>query len=88
MLSNVFYDSMLLNFNDKSSYDSISSYGYAFGYLGGGIAFVLSILFLVMNKGPDIDLVTNKKIVFIFASLWWMLFMLPLVFNWKDTDKQ
>ena len=44
MLSNVFYDSMLLNFSDKSSYDSISSYGYALGYLGGGIAFVLSIL--------------------------------------------
>tara|TARA_Y100000996_G_scaffold391118_1_gene352862 strand:+ start:23 stop:1231 length:1209 start_codon:yes stop_codon:yes gene_type:complete len=82
MLSNVFYDSMLLSFNDKSSYDSISSYGYAFGYLGGGIAFVLSIIFLVVNKGSNIDLIANKKIVFIFASLWWLVFMLPLVFNW------
>ena len=88
MLSNVFYDSMLLNFSDKSSYDSISSYGYALGYLGGGIAFVLSILFLVVNKGSDIDLIANKKIVFIFASLWWILFMLPLVFNWNDTNKR
>ncbi len=88
MLSNVFYDSMLLNFNDKSSYDSISSYGYALGYLGGGIAFVLSILFLIMNRESDIDLITNKKIVFIFASLWWILFMLPLVFNWNDTKKR
>ena len=35
MMSNVFYDSMLLNFNSQK-YDSISSVGYALGYLGGG----------------------------------------------------
>ena len=87
MLSNVFYDSMLLNFDDKSSYDSISSYGYAFGYLGGGIAFVMSILFIFANKGSNVELIENKKIVFIFASVWWLVFMLPLVFNW-DNDKK
>ena len=87
MLSNVFYDSMLLNFNDKSSYDSISSYGYAFGYLGGGIAFVLSILFLFVNKESNLDFIENKKIVFIFASLWWLIFMLPLVLNWDHDTK-
>ena len=87
MLSNVFYDSMLLNFDDKSSYDSISSYGYAFGYLGGGIAFVMSILFIFANKGSNVELIENKKIVFIFASVWWLIFMLPLVFNW-DHDKK
>ena len=45
MMSNVFYDSMLVNF-DSQKYDSISSVGYALGYLGGGLAFVISLLFL------------------------------------------
>ena len=79
MLSNVFYDSMLLTFDNKESYDTISSYGYAFGYLGGGIAFVLSILFLVINEGSTYDLIINKKLVFIFASIWWFIFMLSLI---------
>ena len=34
MLSNVFYDSMIMNFNEKKFRNTISSYGYAFGYLG------------------------------------------------------
>ena len=87
MFSNIFYDSMLLQFNNKSSYDSISSYGYAFGYLGGGIAFVLSILFLFLNEDSVLDIVINKKIVFIFASIWWLLFMIPLIVFWNDSEK-
>ncbi len=39
MLSNVFYDSMIIEFNDSRGYDSVSAYGYALGYLGGGLAF-------------------------------------------------
>ena len=49
MMSNVFYDSMLLNFNSQK-YDSISSVGYALGYLGGGLAFVISLLFLYFQS--------------------------------------
>ena len=87
MLSNVFYDSMLLTFKNKSLYNSISSYGYAFGYLGGGISFVFSIYFLLINQDSSLDLVANKKIVFIFAALWWFIFMLPLLFYWKENQQ-
>ena len=86
MLSNVFYDSMLLTFDNKESYDTISSYGYAFGYLGGGIAFVLSILFLVINEGSTYDLIINKKLVFIFASIWWFIFMIPMILFWDKSS--
>ena len=87
MLSNVFYDSMLLTFKNKSLYNSISSYGYAFGYLGGGISFVFSIYFLLINQDSSLELVANKKIVFIFAALWWFIFMLPLLFYWKENQQ-
>ena len=86
MMSNVFYDSMLLNFNSQK-YDSISSVGYALGYLGGGLAFVISLLFLYFQSNSTFELIYSKKIVFLFASLWWLLFMIPLLLFWEE-DKR
>ena len=83
MMSNVFYDSMLLNFDSKE-YDYISSVGYALGYLGGGIAFVLSLLYLYYQGQSSFELIMSKKIVFIFAGLWWLAFMLPLLIYWTE----
>jgi len=86
MMANVFYDSMLLDFeNDK--FNKISSYGYAFGYLGGGLAFVIALLFLYYVGKSEVELIASKKIVFIFTSLWWLLFMIPLIVFWKDDSK-
>ena len=85
-MSNVFYDSMLLDFeNDK--FNKISSYGYAFGYLGGGIAFVIALMFLYYTGHSNMELIASKKIVFIFTSIWWLLFMIPLIIFWKDDKK-
>ena len=64
MMSNVFYDSMLLNF-ESDNYDAVSSMGYAFGYLGGGLAFVLSLALLYMQGDSSLDIISSKKIVFI-----------------------
>ena len=83
MMSNVFYDSMLLNF-ESDNYDVVSSMGYAFGYLGGGLAFVLSLTLLYMQGESSVDLISSKKIVFIIAGLWWMIFMIPLFLFWKE----
>ena len=86
MMSNVFYDSMLLNFKSEK-YDSISSFGYAFGYLGGGLAFVFSLIFFYYYDDSSLELITTKKAVFIFAALWWLIFMLPLIYYWSDDKK-
>jgi len=87
MMSNVFYDSMLIDF-ESNQFNKISSFGYAFGYLGGGIAFVLALFFLYYAGQSNIELIASKKIVFIFTSIWWSLFMLPLFIFWKDDDKR
>ena len=85
MLSNVFYDSMLTSFEKYSDYNAISSYGYAIGYLGGGIAFILALVFLFFYNAMPLEIIQNKKIVFVFASLWWLIFMIPLILFWKDS---
>ena len=86
-MSNIFYDSMLLNFNSKK-YDKISSMGYAIGYLGGGLAFVLSLIFLYFSSNSSIELILSKKIVFIFAAIWWTIFMIPLLIFWNEPKEK
>ena len=57
------------------------------GYLGGGLAFVISLLFLYFQSNSTLELIYSKKIVFLFASLWWLLFMIPLLLFWNE-DKR
>jgi len=83
MMSNVFYDSMLLNF-ESHKFDKISSMGYAFGYLGGGLAFVFTLIFLYFNSDSTIEIISSNKISFIFAASWWLIFMIPLFLFWPE----
>ena len=83
MMSNVFYDSMLLNF-ESHKYDKISSMGYALGYLGGGLAFVFTLMFLYFNSDSPIEVISSNKISFIFAASWWLIFMIPLFLYWPE----
>ena len=85
MMSNVFYDSMLLNFK-PDEYDKISSIGYAFGYLGGGLAFIFTLALLYFNADASFEFFQSKKIVFIFAAVWWLTFMTPLFLYWSDKN--
>jgi UMF1 family MFS transporter len=82
-MSNIFYDSMLLNFDSKK-YDKISSMGYAFGYLGGGLAFIFTLAFLYFNSDSLTEMISSNKIAFIFAAAWWILFMIPLFLYWPE----
>ena len=86
MMSNVFYDAMLLDF-ESDKFNKISSYGYAFGYLGGGIAFILALIFIYYAGQSNIELIASKKIVFIFTSIWWAFFMIPLILYWEDNTR-
>jgi UMF1 family MFS transporter len=83
MMSNVFYDSMLLNF-ESHKYDKISSMGYSLGYLGGGLAFVFTLIFLYFNSDSTIEIISSNKISFIFAASWWLIFMIPLFLFWPE----
>ncbi len=40
--ANIFYDALLTDVARPHDYDRVSSYGYALGYLGGGLLFLLT----------------------------------------------
>ncbi len=45
---NIFYDSLLQTVTTEKNIDYISAKGYAFGYLGGGILFLINVLWYTM----------------------------------------
>ena len=77
----VFYDALLVDVAKPAEYDRVSSYGYARGYLGGGLLFAVNVL--MVSKPAWFGLANAAAAVrwsFISVAVWWLVFMLPLAF--------
>ncbi len=77
---NIFYDSLIIDVSNDQSRNQVSAFGYAMGYLGGGILFVVNVL---MYLQPNIFGLTSEidAVLFSFLSvaIWWSIFTLPLI---------
>lgn len=80
-VSLVFYDSMLSDVTSLEKADDISSKGYAFGYIGSCIPFLISILLIVVLP---LDASISMPIAFAINALWWLGFTIPLVLSYKQ----
>ena len=72
---NQFYDSLLTDVSEESEYDLVSGYGYALGYLGGGLLFAVNIAML--TKPQWFGLAGAAEAVrwsFVSVGVWWMGF--------------
>lgn len=83
-----FYDSMLNDITSEERMDEVSSYGYAWGYIGSCIPFTIALIFYIL--GPDmVGLISNglsKFIGFTVTAVWWMIVTLPLIKNYKQIN--
>ena len=81
----VFYNSFLPFIALPEKRDRLSSYGYALGYLGGGLilAFDIAMILYPSRFGFSSSL-SATKFVFITVSVWWFLFSLPFIFSVKE----
>lgn len=86
--STVFYDSLLVDVAPANELDSVSGFGYALGYLGGGLLFVLNV-FMVLK--PQLFGLSGKieaiQISFLTVAIWWALFSMPLFLNVKEAKQ-
>ncbi len=77
---NQFYDSLLLDVAEPEQYDLVSGFGYALGYLGGGILFLVNA---VMADNPAAFGLADKaeavRVSFVMVAIWWALFSIPVV---------
>jgi UMF1 family MFS transporter len=62
-------------------FDSVSSKGYAWGYVGSLIPFLVCIALIFYGSNLGIEMVLATKISFVITAAWWAAFALPLIFN-------
>ena len=80
----VFYDSMLTDVTEPERMDSVSSHGYAWGYIGSCIPFVISLV--IVLGGGNIGLSTQASMIlaFIITAVWWLCSSLPLLRSYRQ----
>lgn len=83
----VFYDSMLTDVTTPERMDLVSSQGYAWGYIGSCIPFVIA-LGLYAAGNPDFLGIMNERLsiflAFIVIDVWWFCVTIPLLKNYKQ----
>ncbi len=79
--ANSLYDALLIDVSPPAAYDRVSALGYALGYLGSALLFVLSIAMLVQPERFGFSsAVASIRFSFLMVAVWWAVFTLPLLF--------
>ncbi len=84
----VFYDSMLPEVSSHENMDRVSTLGYALGYIGSVIPFVLCLVVVLCYETFGIDQITALIISFMITAGWWLICSLPLTKRYKQTAYQ
>lgn len=82
-----FYDSLLPKVAVGKQMDYVSSVGYALGYLGGGILFLINVM---MYQKPELfglkDGLSGVQFSFLSVGIWWLIFSLPLMLTVQEAN--
>jgi len=82
---NTLYDKMLVQVSDESNIARISSYGFAFGYLGGGLLFLINAAMTIKPEFFGLSSVADAvRWSFLSVSVWWTLFLIPILLKIQD----
>lgn len=80
----VFYDSMLTDVTTPERMDKVSAVGYAFGYAGSCIPFVVSLVIVLGYEAMGLTLGTAMLIAFLINAGWWLCCTLPLLASFRQ----
>lgn len=80
----VFYDSMLTDVTEPDRMDLVSSQGYAWGYIGSCIPFVVALGFYALGMFGMMPMKLCIAIDFIVIALWWFGVSTPLIKEYKQ----
>ena len=80
----IFYDSMLPDVTESERMDEVSSKGYAFGYIGSCIPFVVSLVIVLGAGVIGITMELAMGIAFFITAAWWVLMTFPLLKTYRQ----
>ena len=84
--SQIFYDAMLPDITTDERSDVVSSQGYAWGYIGSCIPFIISLVIVLFYENIGISFTLAMTIAFLINALWWFFMTLPLLKNYKQVN--
>ena len=81
----VFYDAMLPEVTTETRMDDVSSRGYAYGYIGSVIPFILCLVLVLFGGNFGIGAGTAMVISFLITAVWWFVCTQPLLRRYRQT---
>lgn len=83
-VSLIYYDSMLPDVTDEARMDTVSSHGYAWGYIGSCIPFIGCIAIVLGAGKIGITMPTAMLLSFVITAAWWVGMSLPLLKSYRQ----
>lgn len=83
--SMTFYDAMLPDITTDERMDNVSSLGYAWGYVGSCVPFIVCIALIML--GPSLlglDMMLATRLSFVITGAWWLAFTVPLLRTYRQ----
>ena len=84
-VSLVIYDSMLTDITEPERMDKVSANGYAWGYIGSCIPFVLSLVLVLCYEPLGMPVNVAMALAFLLIAAWWLLLSVPL---WRSYEQR
>ena len=82
---NLFYDSLLVDVASENDMDYVSSLGYATGYVGGGLLFLVDVLLVTFWRQAGFETPADAaRAGFVLVAAWWFAFSIPLLVFVKE----
>lgn len=81
----VFYDAMLTDVTTEERMDDVSSQGYAWGYIGSCIPFIIGLCLVLFGDKFGLSMQMSMAITFLITAIWWFAITLPLLEQYKQT---
>ena len=80
----VFYDSMLSDVTTPDRMDVVSSRGYAWGYIGSCVPFVVCLALVLGSGVIGLSQMTALNIALFITAAWWLAMTLPLLKTYRQ----
>ena len=82
--SMTFYDAMLPDITTDERMDAVSSSGYAWGYIGSTVPFIICLALIMGGSALGVPTMLATRLSFVITGAWWLVFTLPLIRTYKQ----
>ncbi len=82
----IFYDAFLVDITTEDRMDRVSTLGFALGYIGSTIPFILCMAIIILAQAGKLPLsvAAASQLSFVLTAIWWGIFTIPMLKSVKQ----